>query len=318
MSAPPRGAPGARPKPTAAPEKARIDAARVDAARFDAEGLAGDLPAVLLEARRLAGAAPGVHGRRRAGLGEAFWQFRDHRPEDGARLVDWRRSARGERLYVREREREAAQTALFWIDPDPGFAWSSAAEVGGAQGPAKLWPTKRRRALTIALAFALLATRGGERAGALGGPPPRAGGRAVDRLAEDLAGLVVAEPPPPLLRSAALYFSDFYGPLEAWRARLKAASAAGAGGALVMVSDPAEEEFPYEGRTLFEAPGRRETVLFGRAQSAREAYAERLAAQRAGVRAIAAQYGFVALLHRTDRSPAPTLAALCAALGEQR
>ncbi|MBU6372044.1 MAG: DUF58 domain-containing protein [Alphaproteobacteria bacterium] len=290
------------------PNPLRPKSPATDTARFEAEGLAGDLPAVLLEARRLAGAAPGVHGRRRAGLGEAFWQFRDHRPEDGARLVDWRRSARGERLYVREREREAAQTALFWIDPDPGFGWAS--------GPG--WPTKRRRAMTIGLAFALLVTRGGERAGALGGPPPRAGGRAVDRLAEDLAGLNVADPPPPLLRSAALYFSDFYGPLDPWRARLKAAAAAGAGGALVMVSDPAEEDFPYEGRTLFEAPGRRETVLFGRAQSARAAYAERLAAQRAAVRAIAAQYGFVALLHRTDRSPAPTLAALCAALGEHR
>jgi len=277
-------------------------------ARADAEGLAGDLPAALLGARRLAGAAPGVHGRRRAGLGEAFWQFRDHRPEDGARLVDWRRSARGERLYVREREREAAQTALFWIDPEPGFAWASDANL----------PTKKRRALTIALAFAILATRGGERAGALGCGAPRAGPRAVDRLAEDLTAAPVAVPPPPGARTAALYFSDFYGSLDIWRDRLKAAVAAGATGALVMICDPAEEDFPFEGRTLFAAPGRPETVLFGRAQSARAAYADRLAAQRAAVRALAAAHGFVALVHRTDRSPAPTLAALCGALGEQR
>ena len=277
-------------------------------ARLEAESLAGDLPAVLLEARRLAAAAPGVHGRRRAGQGEAFWQFRDHRPEDGARLVDWRRSARGERLYVREREREAAQTALFWIDPDPAFNWSSAPERAA----------KRRRALTISLAFALLASRGGERVGALGGPAPRAGARAVDRLAEDLAFTATPNPPAPNARAVALYCSDFYGPLEAWLTRLKAAAAVGASGALMIIADPAEEDFPYEGRTLFEVPGRRETIVFGRAQSARAAYAERLAAHRAALRALAREYGFVALVHRTDRSAAPALASLSAALGEAR
>ena len=75
--------------------------------QLDALALAGDLPGVLLDAKRLAASAPGFHGRRRAGQGEAFWQYRDHRAEDGARLVDWRRSARGDRYFVREREREA-------------------------------------------------------------------------------------------------------------------------------------------------------------------------------------------------------------------
>ena len=96
-----------------------------DPARLEALALAGDLPGVLLDAKRLAASAPGLHGRRRSGQGEAFWQYRDHRAEDGARLVDWRRSARGDRYFVREREREAAQTAWFWMDSDAGFNWTS-------------------------------------------------------------------------------------------------------------------------------------------------------------------------------------------------
>jgi uncharacterized protein (DUF58 family) len=277
-------------------------------ARFEAESLAGELPGVLLEARKLAAAAPGVHGRRRAGPGEAFWQFRDHRPEDGAKLVDWRRSARGERLYVREREKEAAQSALFWIDPDPGFAW-------GSQGP---WPTKARRALTLALAFAMLVARGGERVGALGGPPLRAGQRAAERLGHDLITGQTAEPPPPPARATVIYLTDGYAPIEQWRARLKAAAGAGAHGAIVVIADPAEEDFPFEGRVRFERPGQRETVLFGRAQSARQAYAERLAQQRADLRAAARAADFVALLHRTDRPAAPILAQLTDALQERR
>jgi uncharacterized protein (DUF58 family) len=278
-------------------------------ARAEAEALAGFLPGVLLEARRLAAAAPGVHGRRRAGPGEAFWQFRDHRPEDGARLVDWRRSARGDRLYVREREKEAAQSVLFWLDPDAGFAWKS-------DGP---WPTKRRRALTLSLATAILFARGGERVGALGMGPVRSGPRAVDRLAVDLEAQRMATPPTPPSRSAVVYVSDFYAPPDIWRERLRAASAAGASGALLMICDPAEEDFPYRGRTLFEEPGGGNlTALFGRAEAAQQEYAQRLAAHRAAIRGLAQAAGFIPVLHRTDRSAAPALSLLVHAMEERR
>jgi uncharacterized protein (DUF58 family) len=276
-----------------------------DEARLEALALAGELPGVLLDARRLAANAPGVHGRRRAGQGEAFWQYRDHRAEDGARLVDWRRSARGDRYYVREREREAAQTAWFWIDPEPGFNWSS--EAGR--------PTKLRRACTLALALAILLARGGERVGVLGGTP-RAGQRAAERLAVDLA----LPPPSPArapARSCVVFISDFYAPLETWRARLSAAAESGAAGALVMVADPAEEEFPFQGRTLFHAPGARTEALIGRAETARDRYAKRLEEHRHAIRALGAELGFPCLMHRTDHSAAPALAMLIALVSER-
>lgn len=275
-----------------------------DRARLDALALAGDLPGVLLDAKRLAASAPGVHGRRRSGQGEAFWQYRDHRAEDGARMVDWRRSARGDRYYVREREREAAQTAWFWIDPEPGFNWSSDTAR----------PTKLHRARTLALALAILLSRGGERVGALG-HQPRAGGRAVDRLAHDfLLPVRDAEAPP---SSCVIFVSDFYAPVETWRARLKACASSGASGALVMIADPAEEDFPFQGRTLFQAPGGRGEVLIGRAEIAQLSYTERLAAQRHAIRELGAEYGFPALLHRTDHGASPALAMLIALVAER-
>ncbi|MGE0596747.1 MAG: DUF58 domain-containing protein [Hyphomonadaceae bacterium] len=275
-----------------------------EAARLEALALAGDLPGVLLDARRLAASAPGVHGRRRAGQGEAFWQYRDHRAEDGARLVDWRRSARGDRYYVREREREAAQTAWFWIDPDPGFDWSGD----------KRRVTKARRARTLALALSLLLTRGGERVGAIGAPP-RTGARAIERLAYDFL-VPVREASAPA-RACIIFMSDFYAPLDLWRARLSAAASAGASGALVMIADPAEEDFPFEGRVLFQEPGGRREALIGRAESARNIYAERLELQRRAIRNLGAATGFPATLHRTDHSAAPTLAALVALVSER-
>ena len=277
-----------------------------DAPRLDALELAGDLPGLLLDARRLAASAPGAHGRRRAGQGEAFWQYRDYRAEDGARMIDWRRSGRGDRYYVREREREAAQTAWFWVDPDPGFEWSGA--------PSER-PSKRRRALTLALALSVLLTRGGERVGALGAPS-RAGPRAMEHLALDLARAPQNGAPPP--RGFALYASDFYAPIETWRARLSIAAKAGVDGALLCVADPAEELFPFQGRTRFRAPGGGIEALLGRAETAREAFQHRLEAQREAVRALGADLGFPVLFHRTDHSAAPALAALIALIEERR
>jgi uncharacterized protein (DUF58 family) len=276
-----------------------------DLARLDALALASDLPGVLLDARRLAAAAPGFHGRRRAGQGEAFWQYRDHRPEDGARLVDWRRSARGDRYYVREREREAAQTAWFWIDPSPGFDWSSDPKA----------VTKTRRARTIALALAILLTRGGERVGALG-LPPRAGQRGPDRLALDF--LTPAREVDAPAKSCVIFLSDFYaGGIETWRDRVGAAAGAGATGALVMIADPAEEDFPFQGRTLFKEPGSQREALIGRAENARADYAKRLEQHRRDIHELGAKLGFPSLVHRTDHSPAMALALLIALVSER-
>lgn len=272
-------------------------------ARLDALALAGDLPSVLLDAKRLAASAPGVHGRRRSGQGEAFWQYRDHRAEDGARMIDWRRSARGDRYFVREREREASQTAWFWVDPDAGFNWTS--------DPART--TKLRRAQTIALALATLLTRGGERVGALG-VAPRAGQRAVERLAQDFMTPPREAPPP---RSCIIFLSDFYAPVETWRDRLAACADAGASGALAMIADPAEEDFPFRGRTLFLEPGGRREMLLGRAEAAREMYADRLETHRRAIRSVGAEFGFPALLHRTDHGAAPALAMLISLVAER-
>jgi uncharacterized protein (DUF58 family) len=76
-----------------------------------ARSLAESMPRLILEARRIAATViHGLHGRRRAGPGENFWQYRHFLSGEPARRVDWRRSARDDQLYVREQEWEAAHT----------------------------------------------------------------------------------------------------------------------------------------------------------------------------------------------------------------
>ena len=85
--------------------------------RRDAEKISGSLPPVLVEDSRLVSTlAIGVHGRRRAGMGETFWQYRAAQPGDSLGQIDWRRSARSDRLFVREMEWEAAESVLLWCD----------------------------------------------------------------------------------------------------------------------------------------------------------------------------------------------------------
>lgn len=273
----------------------------------EAQALAGGLEGVLLEARRLAAFAPGVHGRRRPGEGEAFWQYREHAVGDGVRAVDWRRSARGERLFVREREREAAQTAWFWVDGGAGMRWHSS----------PLLPTKQHRALVLGLASAIAAAAGGEHVGVPGRPAHR-GGAASARLAVDLATAADRVPEAPARRGVLVLISDFLDGAEEWAQRLRRLSPGPDGGVLVQIADPAEEDFPFEGRVMLQEPGSRREALLGRAQSARALYRERLAQHRSAIAALAQRHGLAAILHRTDQPAAPALAGLLLRLARER
>src|SRR5256885_14536457 len=144
-----------------------------------AEHLASRLPPLLVAAERVAmTVAQGVHGRRRVGQGETFWQFRQYQPGDAASHIDWRKSAKSERLYVRETEWEAAQSVWLWRDPSASMDYTSAGYIAGAE-----WPTKRDRAELILVALASLLVRGGERLTLLGsGMPPLTGRVALTRL----------------------------------------------------------------------------------------------------------------------------------------
>lgn len=274
--------------------------------RGRAEALAAPLPPLLARAERLAASVlPGGHGRRRAGVGEAFWQFRPAVPGDPARSLDWRRSAMGDHSYVRQTEWEAPQTVLVWVDRSRSMAF---AEDGRAP--------KGDRARLLGLALSVLLLRAGERVGLAGGDePPRTGRGRAERLAALLAGEDDAEygAPPAVVpaRGARLVLiSDFLGDPGPALATIRAAAGAGAAGTLLQVLDPAEEAFPYEGRTLFTSMGGALVHDTRAAGGLRARYADRMAERRALLADAARRAGFGWRVHRTDASAAQALRAL--------
>ncbi len=273
--------------------------------RREAEGLAATLPPLLAEARHLAMAVQsGAHGRRRAGAGDEFWQYRPALPMDEARRIDWRRSARSDQHFLREKEWQATQSVHLWVD--------AAQSMGFHSTPAL--PAKVGRARLLALATAILLERAGERVGlADGTTPPRAGQAQLNRIAAALADPALGEDygvpfATALLPGArAIFLSDFFGDPDAVEATVLAASDRGVSGALLQILDPAEEAFPFAGRSVFESMGgalRHETQEAG---GLRVRYLARLADRQDRLAKLARQTGWTWSVHRTD---APAQAAL--------
>src|SRR5919112_219196 len=206
--------------------------------------LADRMPRLILEARRVSAAlAHGIHGRRRAGPGETFWQFRPFVAGEAAQRVDWRRSGRDDRLYVREREWETAQNVWLWIDRSASMAYASDL----ATAP------KIERALVLGLALADTFVDGGERVGLLGLMPARASRQITEKMAEtlvaDKGSLDDDLPPraPVATLDEVVLISDFLSPVEELATAVEGISGRGARGHLVMIVDPVEETFPFQG-----------------------------------------------------------------------
>ncbi|MBT9384026.1 DUF58 domain-containing protein [Pseudooceanicola sp. CBS1P-1] len=269
------------------------------ALRQRAEEEAAKLPALLARAEQLAGSVLlGEHGRRRSGYGDDFWQYRPVQPGDPRRWIDWRRSARSDDKFVREREWQIAQSVMLWVDQSAAMQFSSS----------KALSHKGDRARNIALATAILLIRGGERVGLTGTLlPPRRGRNQVLRLAEFFSDPApedygVPEHRAMIPNARALFLSDFLGPMEELRVAMTKAADRGIRGVLLQVLDPAEEAFPYHGRTIFESIGGTLAHETLKASDLRERYLMRLAERKDALQQLARATGWQYGLHHTDAS----------------
>jgi uncharacterized protein (DUF58 family) len=260
--------------------------------------LAQRMPRLVLEARRVAASlSHGIHGRRRAGVGESFWQFRPFVAGEAAQRIDWRRSGRDDRLYVREREWETAQTIWLWIDRSASMGFASDL----AQAP------KIERAVVLGLALADCFVEAGERTGMLGLMSPRAS----RRIAETMAQTMVAErssleddlPPqaPIAPLHEAILIGDFLTPVSEISTVVEGISSRGARGHLVMIVDPVEETFPFQGQAILHDLEDGLSLRIGDAISWGNAYRQRITQHRAQIDELVRRRGWTMTIHRTDR-----------------
>jgi uncharacterized protein (DUF58 family) len=273
--------------------------------RADGESrtLAASLPRLVLEARRIAAnVIHGLHGRRRAGAGESFWQYRRFVSGEPSQNVDWRRSARDDHLYVREQEWEAAHTVWLWPDRSPSMAFASRQSRD----------SKLERGLIVTFALAELLVAGGERVGIPGLMNPTSSSSVIDKMAQamlhdDADRLSL---PPSFVPSALaeiVVLSDFWSLISEIRSMLAGLSASGAHGTLVQIVDPAEETFPYSGRIEFVEPEIGSAITAGRAERWASDYVARVAFHRDEIRSETNKLDWLFSTHTTSRSAAELL-----------
>jgi uncharacterized protein (DUF58 family) len=253
----------------------------------------------------------GVHGRRRVGAGDAFWQFRQYQPGDPTARIDWRQSAKSDRLYLRQMEWAAAQSVWLWRDNSASMDWRSAPAL----------PLKSERAELLVLAVAALLLRAGERVALLGGEDrPSASRSSLERLGQALQ-LAPRESLPPKLalpRYAQLVLiGDFLSPLPAIEAVLRPYAERGLKGHLVQIHDPAEETLPFLGRIRFEGPEKEGELLLSRTELVQDAYRERYRAHRDGLTSMVRAFGWTFAASNTEKPAEPTLLALYRQIAER-
>jgi uncharacterized protein (DUF58 family) len=267
------------------------------ALRAASETEAAAFPALLARAEHLAGAVLlGAHGRRRAGTGDDFWQYRPAQQGDSRRAIDYRRSAMGDTEFVREREWQIAQSVMLWVDQGASMRFASSDAL----------PQKIERARVLALATAILLNRGGERVGLTGTElPPRSGRPQILALAQMFCRDDAADYAPPEHRAMipharALFISDFMGDINGVRTALTKAADRGVRGILCHVLDPSEEAFPFTGRTIFQSMGGTLSHETLKANDLKERYLARLAERKAELQSLCALTGWRYGVHHTN------------------
>jgi uncharacterized protein (DUF58 family) len=289
----------------AKPTAGRFDAKMV----AEAEALGRAAARIRPVGRRPREAQTGAHGRRRAGPGSAFWQYRAYNPGESIRNIDWRRSARSNNAIVREREWEAALTLDIWVDT------SRSMEFPPAPGPM----AKRRAADMLVLAAASAWLENTERVRVLDDPRP-ANASGLGKIGSVVAALARAAaspgptgqqdlPPrgPAPRQGFVLLVGDFLAPVSNFAERAATLAGRGARGAAIQVLHPHEIELPAKGRVEFASVEASERHLLRNVELGRDEYRQRMADHSAALSAALGRFGWGFVQHRTDTQIAPAL-----------
>lgn len=211
----------------------------------EAERLAGNLPGLLLEAEKVAHTfMKGVHGRRRVGQGESFWQFRPFQQGDQRRDIDWRQTAKRGDAYVRQMEWEASQTLWLYRDSTASMDYKGYKNL----------PTKREYADILLMALAIVTLSGGEQVGLLGTSlAPQTNYNSISRIFQHLPTQkeMVEAQRAVNARSQIIIISDFYYPVPQLIQFCEKLAYRGVQGTLLQVYDPSEKSLPFKGRVKF-------------------------------------------------------------------
>jgi uncharacterized protein (DUF58 family) len=277
--------------------------------RARAETLADSLPAFNMLTGFRTTARAGAAPRQRSGDGEDFWQYRGQTPDDTAGAIDWRRSATGDELYIREHELQSARLLGIWADGSKGFDWKSPGTD----------LTKADVACILLTAIAVRYSENGDLAGVIdGNHGVTASHHLMGPIIDDFMHISTALPGVPRPDTAQIIIaSDFYGPIDPLTEWVRQSATEGRNGVLLQVIDPMEDTFPFSGRVRFRQPGSGSERVFGRTELLKDAYSERFKARQHALADLAGSVGWHFFIHNTAAPMTPTAYAIMTALNQE-
>lgn len=272
--------------------------------RQKAEDVSAKLPPLMPRAEKIAlSVLQGRHARRKSGTGEKFWQFREYTHDDRLQDIDWRQSAKTQRIYIRQKERTTLQKNLFWCSGAPSMHFTSGNKT----------ETKYEAAATLTMALALMLAHSHENVGMLRGPRPSHTEKTLNEIENFLTHHQTQEELPPAngqqipKNTGLILTGDFLAPIEEIKTIFTGLSINTRNVLIIQVLDPAEIKLPYSGRIHFKHPGGQDDIDIDHAASIRAAYQQRIETHQAALKTLCDKLGWKYILHVTDKSAQETL-----------
>ena len=240
----------------------------------------------------------GLKEKRRGGLGTQFWQFRDYQSTDTPRAVDWKRTARGDNLVVKEREQEQADLYRLWVDPLLRYK--------EAASPHR-YKNKYEFSCLLAVALAQIIHELEDRTLVFSENTPRSGrglrtleAHAIEFLSPHATNFIKLKNIKTSSSETPFLFSDFWVPTEALKADLLPVMQHFRTGYLIQIADPEEINFPYLGRTQFKPTHNADwSYKVEDAAAVREVYLDRIRKHQQELASLCRIHGWTYLSYTT-------------------
>ena len=211
--------------------------------RLQAEKLASITPNLSIRANKLANTVwEGIHNRNKTGIGENFWQFKKYEYGDPIHLIDWKKSAKSENIFIQEQELSTIQNINIWRDTSNSMKYSSNKNID----------TKIHIADLITLTLSIILIKNGERVRL---NPLNSinfnGEEAIKIITSEIKSKIPnkfqSNPNIEEIKngSTCILISDFLYDTEITDQTIKNLSSRNISGLLIHIIDPAEKYFPW-------------------------------------------------------------------------